>query len=166
MNKTFFEFNTLLDDFYCFVLDPSTRYEESKPAVKEACLHKPVTFANSSNRRGPSRKSQPGSYWIFPTSGLRVLPVRAQEMGQILLFHGISRSHWMNEIEYWRDNKMVLAGFERKLQISGILVLLGLIIELGSLFNRVNASSIVIALLFGASLMCLGIFLFVYSLVA
>ena len=72
----------------------------------------------------------------------------------------------MTEIESWRDNQMVLAGFERKLQISGILVLLGLIIELGSLFKQVNASSIVIALLFGASLMCLGLFLFVYSLVA
>ena len=39
MNKTFFEFNTLLDDFYCFVLNPSTRYEESKPAVKEVVLN-------------------------------------------------------------------------------------------------------------------------------
>jgi hypothetical protein len=61
---------------------------------------------------------------------------------------------------------MILAGFERKLQISGILVLLGLIIEVGSLFNHTNASSIVMTVLFGASLMGLGIFLFVYSLVA
>ena len=39
MNKTFFEFNTLFDYFYCFVLNPSTRYEESKPAVKEVVLN-------------------------------------------------------------------------------------------------------------------------------
>jgi hypothetical protein len=58
------------------------------------------------------------------------------------------------------------SGFQRKLQISGILILLGLLIELVSLFRENNPSSFVLFLFFGGSLMGLGILLFLYSLVA
>jgi len=56
-------------------------------------------------------------------------------------------------------------GFQRKLQISGILILLGLFVELISLFNQNNPSSFVLFLFLGGSLMGLGILLFLYSLV-
>ena len=56
-------------------------------------------------------------------------------------------------------------GFERKLQISGILILLGLLIELASLFNLNKPSSFVIFMFIGGSLMGIGILLFFYSLV-
>jgi hypothetical protein len=166
MNKIFSEFNILLDDFYYFVLDPSARYEKARLAVKEAVPIQADNLFKSIESTRAISKIATFKALDFPMLGLRALPARAQDMGQILLFHGISRSHRRNEIESWRDNQMILAGFERKLQISGILVLLGFIIELGSLFNQTNASSIVMTLLFGASLMGLGIFLFVYSLVA
>lgn len=57
-------------------------------------------------------------------------------------------------------------GFERKLQIAGILILLGLVIELASLFNLNSPSSFVIFMFLGGSLMGIGILFFLYSLVA
>ena len=56
-------------------------------------------------------------------------------------------------------------GFQRRLQISGILILLGLLIELISLFNENNPSSFVLFMFLGGSLMGLGILIFLYSLV-
>jgi len=56
-------------------------------------------------------------------------------------------------------------GFERRLQISGILILLGLLVESGSLFNQNNPSSFLLFLFLGGSFLVAGILLFLYSLV-
>src|SRR5262245_20007735 len=106
----------------------------------------------------------------YSTQGLRVFRNWNSGKGTFPSFPSKSRNnspyHWMNELELGGKFKMILSGFERKLQISGILVLLGVIIELAPLFDQINAASFMMTLLFGAILMCLGLFLFVYSLVA
>jgi CHASE1-domain containing sensor protein len=61
---------------------------------------------------------------------------------------------------------IIRTGFERKLQIAGILIVLGLLIELGSLFNQDNPSSFVIFMFLGGALLAIGIVYFLYSLVA
>jgi hypothetical protein len=60
---------------------------------------------------------------------------------------------------------MIRTGFERKLQIAGILIVLGLLIELGSLYRQNNPSSFVIFMFLGGALLGIGILYFLYSLV-
>ena len=57
------------------------------------------------------------------------------------------------------------SGLERRIQISGILILLGLLIELGSLFYS-RPTAFLIFMFLGGLCLAGGILLFLYSLVA
>ena len=169
MNKTFFDFNRIFDDVYCFVLDPSTR-SNARFAVKETLQNLPGNLCQSMESIRITPEIPIVKTVDYSTRGLPVFRNGNAGNGTFPAFPSMSRidsrHHWMNELELGGKFKMILSGFERKLQISGILVLLGVIIELAPLFDQINAASFMMTLLFGAILMCLGLFLFVYSLVA
>lgn len=56
-------------------------------------------------------------------------------------------------------------GLERRIQISGILILIGLLVELGSLFYS-RPTAFLIFIFFGGLCLAGGMLLFLYSLVA